>query len=94
MRSSQQHAGDESVGNEGAHLLGDLGGRGEAGADGPDRLVGDGHALHLSGGDAGEALGELESADSFVELRLVLVLGLADAQDGLQPGAQHLLRLE
>ena len=35
-------------------------------------------------GDALQTLGELEAADELVHAKLVLVLGLADAEDGLR----------
>lgn len=52
---------------------------------GAHRLIRDGHALHLLLGHALEALGQLDSADLRVELQVVLLLSLADAQDRLQP---------
>src|SRR3954453_9631666 len=47
-------AGAEDVADEGARVLGLLGGRGAAGADRPDRLVGDDDVLDLPGLDAAE----------------------------------------
>jgi hypothetical protein len=56
-------------------------GGGEAGADGPDGLVGDDDVPDDLGAEAAEVLGQLQRADLLVEPQLVFVPGLADAEN-------------
>mmetsp|Transcript_50631 Transcript_50631/g.158196 ORF Transcript_50631/g.158196 Transcript_50631/m.158196 type:complete len:206 (+) Transcript_50631:177-794(+) len=66
------------------HVLCSIRIAGQSSTDSPDRLVCDGDSLHLLLGDSLEVLGELGSADGLVELGLVLLLGLTDAEHGVQ----------
>jgi len=69
-------------------------GRGDlAGADGPDRLVGDHDLAHLLGRKPGQRAVEL-AADHFGGLaRLALLQQLPDADDRRQPGCQGRVNL-
>lgn len=51
------------------HLLGNLGVADKPGADGPDRLVSNGHVLHLLFGDAPERLGNLRGVKTLATAR-------------------------
>ena len=76
-----------------AHVLGVLRGGRQAGADGPDRLVGDHDRRCLVGRDVGEAAVELAEGDLLLDARLALLLDLTDAHDRHQPvlvGGLHL----
>ena len=55
-----------------------------AGADGPDRLVGDHHAAPASPVDAGETAGQLRIEHRLGAIGLALLQRLADAQDDVQ----------
>ena len=59
-----------------------------AGADGPDRLVGDRYAGHVGGRDPFEAAGELRSGHGLGLAGLALVERLAHAQHDLEAGLQ------
>mmetsp|Transcript_32587 Transcript_32587/g.66131 ORF Transcript_32587/g.66131 Transcript_32587/m.66131 type:complete len:239 (-) Transcript_32587:19-735(-) len=73
------------------HVLRRLGVAHEPRPDRPHRLVCDGDGLHLLRRDVLEPLGELDGADLLVEPRLVLLLGLSDAQARVQPLVEHAL---
>ena len=71
-----------------ADLLGLLGGGGLAGADGPDRLIGDDDICHLLGGDITQGDLGLHPDQLFGDALLTLLQALAHADDDLQAGVQ------
>ncbi len=77
----------QAAADEGVHLLGLPGGGGEAGADGPDRLIGQDQLLAGEGAQVGQALLQLLPHPGQGLLRLALLEGLADTADGAEAGA-------
>ena len=75
-----------TVADDGDRLLGVVGGGGAAGADGPDRLVGDHQAGDLVPAQAGQRAADLALDDLGGAAGLALLQDLADADDRLHAG--------
>src|SRR5262249_52115858 len=75
------------------HLLSLPGGGALAGADGPDRLVGDRHVTDLLRGQAGQRGGQLALQDGPGPPLLPLLPCLPDAEDRPQPSGEGRARL-
>lgn len=78
--SGTVHVGEDAAAGC-VNVLGLAGGAGEAGANGPDGLIGNHYVRHLLGGHAEEVLLQLSGADGADEALLVFGLRLADAED-------------
>ena len=78
------HAADD-----GADLLGLVGGCGFAGADGPDRLIGDDDVLELLLADAAQRDLGLHADDLLGDALFSLFEHLTDAEDDLESGVQR-----
>ncbi len=78
----------DDLADDGADLVGLLGGSGLAGADGPDGLIGDDDVLQLVSGHAGQRDLDLHTDQLLGDALLALVEALAHADDGLQAAVQ------
>ena len=81
------HVGDGGT-DDGDCLLGVVGGGGAAGADGPDRLVGNDQAGDLVATEAGQGAADLALDDLGGAAGLALGQDLADADDRAHAGAE------
>src|SRR5580765_2467828 len=88
-RVSRAPAYAKGVADEGAGLLRLLGRRGAAGADRPDRLVGDHGARDRAAIDAGQVRLKLLLEHCIGLPGIACILALADAEDWLQAGGQR-----
>ena len=61
---------------------------GHAGADGPDRLIGDNNVLQVFGGHAKQSGNGLAANDLFGDARFARLKGLTNPDDGLESGGE------